>query len=77
MVNNLERKSTFFFNVLYEKKEVILLSQKARTQTKNSTLAKTQHKNATKFFDYTAILDRLRTASWSSDNTRCHWYNIH
>ena len=27
-----------------------------------------QHKNATKNFDYTTILDRLRTVSWSNNS---------
>ena len=30
--------------------------------------AKWQHKNATKYFDYTTIADRLRTVSWDNDS---------
>ena len=52
-------------NSLKEKKEEIWLSPmtKALTNTEKSKKATSQHKNATKNFDYTTIADRLRTVS--------------
>ena len=32
-------------------------------------------KNATKNFDYTTIVDRLLTVSWSDDSTQLVWWN--
>ena len=56
--------------IAWEKKEEIWLSPmtKAPTPTEKS---KTQHdntKNATKYFDYTTIADRLRTVSWGNSS---------
>ena len=40
---------------------------KAPTPTENPKINVTTKKNATKHFDYTTIVDRRRTVSWSND----------
>ena len=46
--------------VLQERKEEILWQKPLHPQKK--------HKKATKNFDYTTIVDRLRTVSWGNDS---------
>ena len=41
--------------------------KKALTPTENPLKATTQHKYTNKNFDYRAIVDRLRTISWSNE----------
>ena len=54
-------------NLFYEKKEEIWLSPmtNAPTLTEKSKKQRDNIKHATKNFDYTTIVDRLRTVNWS------------
>ena len=50
----------------------IIMSKRKRKSSQKplhpKKIAKWQHKNATSNFDYTLILDRLRTVSWSDES---------
>ena len=59
------------FGICYVEKKIRYLTQsygKSPYTNRKVKLAKWQHKNATKKFDYTAIADGLRMVSWSNYN---------
>ena len=59
-----------FTSTIQEKKENIWLGPmtKAPTPTEKAKQQRDSIKNATKNFDYTTIVDRLRTVSWSNSS---------